>query len=99
MLKSFTGVKMNPPKHSCTFANRPAARAIHSRYLGLIAIACILSSQPACLFRKQSKAKVAQAPAPVVRIAVLPFNIPADNSDLRWLSLAAPLVMAKAIEN
>ena len=100
MFKNFIGVKMNPPKHSCIAAIQPAAREKHSRYLGLIVVACLLSFQPACLFRKHgSKATVPQAPPAAVRIALLPFSIPADNSDLRWLSLAAPLVMAKSIEN
>ncbi len=91
---------MNPTKHSCAPANQPAAWARLSRYLGLIAVACSVSLQPACLFRRgHNKAKVPQAPAAAVRIALLPLNIPAENSDLRWISIAAPLVMSKMIEN
>ncbi len=69
------------------------------QYIGAIAIGCIMVLQPACLFRGRSKAKAPPAPAPAVRIALLPFNIPAENTNLRWISLAAPLVMAKTIEN
>jgi hypothetical protein len=100
MFKNFIGVKMNPPKHSCIAAIQPAAQGRYSRYLGLIVIACLLSIQPACMFRKHGgKAATPQAPPVPVRIALLPFSIPAENSDLRWLSLAAPLLEAKTIEN
>ncbi len=90
---------MNSLKRSRVREGHPNAARKLSRQIGLIALGCILALQPACLFRRHPKAKAPQAPAAAVRIALLPFNIPADNSNLRWVSLAAPLVMAKTIEN
>lgn len=99
MLIFLLGIKMKPPENSCIPAIQPTARARLSPYPGLIALALLLSIQPACLFRKHTKATVPQAPAAAIRIALLPFNIPSENSDLRWVSFVAPLVMAKSIEN
>jgi len=90
---------MNPSKHSWVRKIEPAATGRLFRHFGWIAFGCILALQPACLFRGHGKAKAPLAPAPAVRIALLPFNVPANNADLRWISLAAPLVMAKTIEN
>jgi cell division protein FtsN len=90
---------MKPPEHSCIPAIQPTALARLSPYPGLIALAFLLLIQPACLFRKHTRATVPQAPAAAIRIALLPFNIPSENSDLRWVSFVAPLVMAKSIEN
>ncbi len=47
-------------------------------------------------FHKKSKAPLATIGP--VRIVFLPFNVPADNADLRWTALAAPILMAKASE-
>ncbi len=99
MLSQFTGVMMKPSKHSWVREIHPGTAAKLRSRLGWIAFACILALQPACLFRGHGKAKAPQAPAAAVRIALLPFNIPADNNNLRWVSLAAPLVMAKTVEN
>jgi hypothetical protein len=59
----------------------------------------LVAIQPACFFRKHTKAAVPQAPVAATRIALLPFNIPSENTDLRWVSLAAPILMAKTVEN
>src|SRR5262249_50107822 len=32
------------------------------------------------------------------RIALLPFNVPSDNSELRWVSLGGAVLMAKELE-
>ncbi len=98
MLRYFTGLKTNPSRRPAARGIQVAARARISRRLALITTGFILAFQPACMFR-HSKPKTPQAPAVAVRIALLPFNIPAENSDLRWVSMAAPLVMAKTIEN
>ncbi len=49
----------------------------------------------ACLFKGKKEAVMPSAP---VRIAFLPFNIPEDNEELRWASMAMPAMMAKVSE-
>ena len=63
----------------------------------LIAASALLLSffQSACFF---SKSKVKVTPVSDVRIALLPFNVPAGNQDLRWTAMAGPILMGKAIE-
>jgi hypothetical protein len=63
----------------------------------MIAAAALLLSffQSACFFKK-SKVKV--TPVSEVRIAILPFNVPAGNQDLRWAAMAGPILMGKVIE-
>jgi hypothetical protein len=63
----------------------------------LIAASALLLSlfQSACF--KKSKVKV--TPVSEVRIALLPFNVPAGNQDLRWTAMAGPILMGKVIEN
>lgn len=53
-----------------------------------------LMAQPACLFRRNKGVDIAELPPPV-RMTYLPFNIPEENADLRWISLAAPVIMAE----
>jgi hypothetical protein len=53
---------------------------------------------PACLFRKKKAPEVSKYPAAPIRCAPLPFNIPPDHSDLRWVSFGAPTVMARLLE-
>ena len=52
--------------------------------------------QPGCLFRK--KPSTPKHPAEPIRIALLPFNVPSDNEELRWVSLAGAVLMAKELE-
>ncbi len=54
--------------------------------------------QPACLFKKH-KAAAPPVPPASVRIVYLPLNISGENTDLRWLSLAVPAMMAKVSES
>ncbi len=75
-------------------------RRVQSRVRGgllLIAASALLLSffQSACFFKK-SKVKV--TPVSEVRIALLPFNVPAGNQDLRWTAMAGPILMGKVIE-
>ena len=60
--------------------------------LVLAVLAALL--QPGCLFRKKSSAP--KYPPEPIRIALLPFTVPSDNAELRWASLAGPIIMAKA---
>jgi hypothetical protein len=76
-------------------------RRVQSRVRGgllLIAASALLLSffQSACFARK-SKVKV--TPVSEVRIALLPFSVPAGNQDLRWVAMAGPILMGKVIEN
>ena len=76
------------------------SRRVQSRVRGgllLIAASALLLSffQSACFF---SKSKVKVTPVSDVRIALLPFNVPAGNQDLRWTAMAGPILMGKAIE-
>jgi hypothetical protein len=55
----------------------------------------MLSVQFACL---KKKSKVPITPSSPIRIAFLPFNVPEENKDLRWVALACPILMAKTSE-
>ncbi|MBN2241832.1 MAG: hypothetical protein JW793_04010 [Acidobacteria bacterium] len=55
----------------------------------------VLFLQSACLLRGKKEALMPAAP---VRIAFLPFNIPEGDEDLRWASMAMPVMMAKISE-
>ncbi len=61
-------------------------------------VGLIILLQPACLFKKH-KASTPEVPPAPVRIAYLPLNVSSDNTNLRWLSLAVPILMAKASES
>jgi len=63
-------------------------------------IAGLLLFQFGCLLfhRHRTPAAEAVSQAPV-RVAFLPLNTPPDNPDNRWLSLAAPILLAKASES
>jgi hypothetical protein len=85
-----------------------AGRRLKSKFLLAISI-IVLSLQPACgfrklvlaparLFQKRAPSKV-QYPTSPIRVAYLPTNIPPDDKELRWISLAAPIMMAKISEN
>ncbi len=50
--------------------------------------------QPAC--SKKSKAPVAGIGP--TRVVLLPFNVSVGNADLKWASMAAPIVLAKVSE-
>jgi len=61
----------------------------------LVALALIaMLTQSACT----KKNKVALAPVTGIKMALLPFNIPAGNQELRWAALAAPVMLAKVSE-
>jgi hypothetical protein len=76
----------------------------------LLALAVlVLMLQPACalrrlifnpvhIFQKRAPAEVHYPTSPI-RVAYLPANIPADNKDMRWIALAAPIMMAKISES
>ncbi len=54
--------------------------------------------QPACLFHKKKAAVPEAVPAAPTRVVLLPFDLPAGNTELRWVALAAPVLMAKTME-
>lgn len=50
--------------------------------------------QSAC----SKKGKANATPPSEVRIALLPFNVPSGNQDLRWMAMAGPILMGKVAE-
>ena len=66
--------------------------SVRSGMLLMVALAVIsIFFQSACA----KKNKVALAPVTGVKIALLPFNVPSGNQDLRWTAMAGPVMMAK----
>ncbi len=57
----------------------------------VVSIVLILIFQSACSSKKTVTPLYATSP---VRVALLPFNIPDGNDDLRWAAMAAPIMMA-----
>ena len=55
----------------------------------------VLLLQPGCMHKKSLTAVYPTSP---IRIAFLPLSAPADNPDLRWIALGAPIMMAKTSE-
>jgi hypothetical protein len=72
------------PNHTSSARFRVAAAAL--------LIALFVVSQPACFRKKVAPEAVASTPT---RIALLPFNVPPEDRDLRWIALAAPILMAQ----
>ena len=66
--------------------------------MAAVLVGLILLIQPACLF-KRHKTAAPQVTPTIIRIVFLPLNIPNENPDLRWLSLAVPIMMAKVSES
>jgi DedD protein len=50
---------------------------------------------PSCLFKKKKAAAPEVVPQGPIRIVFLPANIAADNAEMRWMSLAVPVLMSK----
>ncbi len=67
------------------------------RYVTVLAVLALLV-QPACLFHKKKAAVPETVPAVPTRVVLLPFNLPAGNTELRWVSIAAPILLAKTME-
>ncbi|HTY62406.1 MAG TPA: hypothetical protein VMG30_09130 [Acidobacteriota bacterium] len=80
-----------------TSSGRRLLSYVRSGSLLIIAATFLLSlSQSACLFKKSKPKKV--TPPSEARIAILPFNVPAGNQDLRWTAMAGPILMEKVVE-
>jgi hypothetical protein len=58
----------------------------------LLVVIPAVFSQSACSGKRVAPETIAGAPT---RLALLPFNVPTGNKDLRWIALAAPILMAK----
>ena len=69
-------------------------RRLH-RWVIPVLLVTLIGSAPACLFKKKKAAAPAVVPAGPIRIVFLPINIGADDSELRWMSLAVPALMSK----
>jgi hypothetical protein len=83
---------LNRPKWSC-YRWIPVFGNCGLPLLIATAVLCIFS-QSGC----HKKAKVSRASVGPIRVALLPFDTPADNKDQRWTAMAGPILMAKASE-
>ena len=61
------------------------------RLITAVLILLAVISQSACFFRGEKRALLPTGP---VQIAFLPFNTPEGNADLRWISMAVPVMLA-----
>jgi hypothetical protein len=63
----------------------------------------LLTTMGILLFLSQSgcskKTKITRLDAGPIRVALLPFDTPAENKDLRWTAMTGPILMAKASED
>ncbi len=62
-------------------------------------LALVLLSQTGCFFLKKKAAKPDAVAVSPVRLVILPFNVQSEDKELRWLSMAAPILMMKTGEN
>ena len=62
---------------------------------GLLALAVVAGSSGCLFHRKKAKASAPAYPPSPVRIALLPPNIPSDDAEMRWVSLATVALLAK----
>jgi hypothetical protein len=80
------------------YSRRIPASACLSILVTASLLTLVLFSQSGCFFLKKKAKPEAVVVAPV-RLVLLPFNVPSGDKDLRWLSMAAPILMAKTGEN
>jgi hypothetical protein len=80
------------------YSRRSPASARRSVLTTALVLTLVLLSQSGCFFLKKKAKPEAVAVVPV-RMIILPFNVPSGDKDLRWLSMAAPILMAKTGEN
>lgn len=60
-----------------------------------VLLVAIAGGTPSCLFKKKKAAAPEVVPQGPIRLVFLPANITADNSEMRWLSLAVPVMLSK----
>jgi hypothetical protein len=72
-------------------------KRLHCRKIHLLITAAVLLIffQPAC----SKKAKPQSAAANPVKVLLLPLEVSEANKDLRWTAMAAPILLAKEMEN
>lgn len=78
-----------------------ATGMVHPKRLaaGLLAFAVVAGSSGCLFHRKKAKASAPAYPPSPVRIALLPPNIPSDDAETRWVSLATVALLAKEAES
>ncbi len=71
-----------------------------SRYLRRGTYLCAASAIIVSLFLSacSKKGRAVIAPSSPLRVAFLPFSVPEDSRDHRWMALAAPILMVKTCE-
>src|SRR5262245_25574007 len=75
--------------------SRHWTRSCSPAILALLVLVALV--QPGCLFRKKKPVTPRYAAEPI-RIVLLPMSVPSNNSELRWISLGGPVLMAKELE-
>lgn len=73
-------------------------RALHRshRWIVLLMLVALVGGPPACLFKKKKATAPEVVPTGPIQIVFLPANAATDNSELRWMSLAVPVLLTKA---
>jgi cell division protein FtsN len=84
------------PSVGCPLA-RSLLRNMPLLYAASLCLILVLGCAAGCFFHKKQEAAVPKAIPGPVRVVLLPFNIPADATDLRWVALAIPIMLAKAM--
>jgi hypothetical protein len=74
---------------------RICAKSSLAAFPCIVTMAAILLLQSGCHLGKQKTANPQVSSAPM-RIVFLPPNIPADNTDLQWVAMSVPVLMAEA---
>jgi hypothetical protein len=82
------------PLKSSTVAQQRPLRIALSLFTSLLIL--ILVFQSACSSKRQ---KIINNQTSTIKIVPLPLNLPSDNPKLRWIALAAPVILSKASEN
>ena len=74
------------------FCNSRVSPASKTNLCGIAALMLLAALfQSACFLHGEKKAVMPTAP---VRVVFLPFNVPEQNKDLQWTSMAVPVMMA-----
>lgn len=74
--------------NSCHSRIAPASKMSFLGIAVLLLVAALLPS--ACFLRGEKRAIMPTAP---IRVAFLPFNVPEENKDLQWTSMAVPVML------
>ncbi len=60
-----------------------------------VLLVVLMGGAPSCLFKKKKAAAPEVVPQGPIRLVFLPANIASDNTEMRWLSMAVPVLLSK----